>query len=157
MLVGRAATPSAVIRREAMLNWIPIALGAASAFALSFLLHTVDVDRLEEKQAIALATQKTAMEKSCAEDKAITQGANDALQKNINIISSKLAASKRVHPANCLLAAPIKTDTSSGGGQHAGQNGISSDWLRDYAAECETYRQQRIVLEKFIDNTWERQ
>lgn len=137
------------------LSWIQIAGGAAAAFALSFLLNTVEVDHIEAKQRQALADQKTQLEQKCKDDQAITKGANDELQKKYNSIAGKLAASKRLQPAHCIIVASSGETISAGSGVgHAGQNGISTDWLYEYAAECETYRTQRISLEKFIDDTW---
>ncbi len=139
-----------------VLSWIQIGAGAIGAFALSFLLHIVDVHRIEANWQAKLDQQKIELENQCKADQTITKEANDDLQKKYDSIAGKLAASKRMHPARCIIPAPSKTIASSGGNGHAGQNGtgLSTDWLRDYAAECETYRSQRISLEKFIDDVW---
>lgn len=137
-----------------ILNWFQICIGAVGAFALSFLLHTIDVSFIEASWRHKLDDQKIALEKQCNDDKAITKGTNDDLQKAYDSIAGKLAASKRMQPARCVIPASGKAEPPAGGAEHAGQNGISTDWLRDYAAECETYRSQRIGLEKFIDDTW---
>ncbi len=100
----------------------------------------------------ALAAQEEKLTKVCESDKQTTKEAQDALQKQYTIIADKLAATKRMRPAACIIPQhPDSSNVASIGGKYAGQNGISSDWLRDYAAECETYRQQRISLEAFID------
>lgn len=137
------------------LSWIQVGAGAIAAFALSFLLHTVDVNRIEKMWQGKLDDQKIALEKQCKADQAITKGINDDLQKNYDSIARKLATVKRVQPARCIIPTTSEAFVAPGGSGHAGQNGISTDWLRDYAAECETYRSQRIGLEKFIDDTWE--
>lgn len=136
------------------LSWIQVGAGAIGAFALSFLLHNADVRRIEASWQDKLDQQKVDLEKKCKADQAITKGANDDLQKKYDSIAGKLAVAKRLQPARCIVPASSKTIAPGGGNGHAGQNGISSDWLRDYAAECETYRTQRVTLEKFIDDTW---
>ncbi len=115
-----------------------------------YVTHQWDKSALES----ALAEQKTALIEECEKNKAITKGANDALQKDRDAIAAKLIASKQLHPAKCV---PITRNaiTPISGGRPAGQNGegISSDWLRDFAAEdCATYRSQRMILEKFIQD-----
>ncbi len=135
------------------LNWFNIGIGAAGAFALSFLLHTVDVAWIEARHRTELVNLETSLKEKCESDKQITKDANDGLQKQIGIIAGKLAASKRLR-ATCIVPVTGKDNPAAAGGKHAGQNGISSDWLRDYAADCETYRQQRITLESFIDKVW---
>lgn len=131
-------------------NWIQFAIGAAAAFGLSFLLHTVDVDRIEATQRSALAAQESQLNAACEARQKITKEANDALQAALNTTATKLAVAKRVHLSHCVVTTDGKlAGSAANGGQHAGQNGISSDWLRDYAAECENYREEVIVLDNF--------
>jgi len=85
---------------------------------------------------------------SCESGKQITLEANDALQKSRDVIADKLASSKRMFKT-CV---PISnsTNTAASGGEYAAKNGLPTSSLLDYAAICETYRQQRVILEKFI-------
>lgn len=134
------------------MKWLQIGIGAAAGFALAWLIHLVILAGVNEAHQAALKEQKTSLEEKCKADQAITKGANDALQQKYNSVNSKLAALKRVQPARCVVPVTGRADAAAGGGGYAGQNGISTDWLRDYAAECETYRGQRIALEQFIDD-----
>jgi len=109
----------------------------------------IDAHNLES----ALNEQKAALTSECQELQTVTKEANDALQKSRDAISSKLAALKLQHPASCV---PIASETKlpTGGAEHAGRNGVNSDWLRHYAASCEEYRSEVIACVNFIDRTW---
>lgn len=96
----------------------------------------------------ALSEQETTLVKQCDAQKKITEEANNALQKDRDTIAAKLASSKLLQPAKCVSVASVANHTSSGG-EHAGQNGVRSDWLYEYAAECETYRSEVILLNNF--------
>lgn len=138
------------------LNWLSAAAGAVVTALVAFGLHSVDVHFIEKSWQKKLDDQHTADVAACDKDKAITKGTNDALQKDRDAIARKLADFKRMQPSHCVPVAALKTEPATGGDGHAGQNGIGleSDWLREYAAECENYRRQRITLESFIDGTW---
>ena len=87
---------------------------------------------------------------NCEAGKRITTEANDALQKDRNTIAARLAAAKRVR-ANCVLvSSPANPGETRAEHARRNEQGISSHWLLDYAAVCEQYRSERIVLEKFI-------
>lgn len=132
------------------LSWIQVIAGAAAGAALSWLIGSAYVSHVEKEWAAKVEAQKTADAAQCNNDKQITKEANDALQKDRDTIARRLAALKLQAPAACV---PV-TGTANlygGGPEHAGQNGISSDWLREYAAEAETYRSEVITCIKFIN------
>lgn len=88
--------------------------------------------------------QKNADIAACTEVQAKTKGENDALTKDRDRIAADAARYKLQHPNQCyILTNDGKLQPS--GNQHAGMHGISSNWLRDYAALCETYRSELIV------------
>lgn len=89
---------------------------------------------------------------SCEASKTITKEANDELQRNRDTIAAKLARARRVQ-SRCVPVASSKPDVIKAGAGYDGSNagGIRTEWLLDYAAQCETYRSERIVLEKFIN------
>lgn len=86
----------------------------------------------------------------CESDKLLTKGANDALQTDRDRIAAKLAGLKRLHPERCVpvVASPAKLTISAGG--FSGAHGVASGALRDFAADCNITRSERIVLEKFL-------
>jgi hypothetical protein len=134
------------------LSWLQLAGGAVAGFALAWLIHLVLVAGMERKHAAALTEQRATLERQCADDKRITQEANDDLQQNYAAIARKLADAQRVRPAKCVVPTTHPAVTAASGGEHAGQDatGVSSDWLFEYAAECEAYRGERVILESFI-------
>ena len=99
-----------------------------------------------------LAAQAKQLQIQCEADKKITKEANDDLQKNLDAVTAKRNA-ERLHVNICVpLTKPTKHP--SGRAKHAGQDAISSDWLFDYAAECETYRDEVITLIDFQNKVW---
>lgn len=137
------------------MNWLQIGLSAAAAFALSFLLHTVDVNRLEKKHEKAIAAQIAADTEACNNDKAIAKGANDDLLKSCTDRLTKLNA-VRLQPARCVNVSPSKQTQPASRGDSSGRaDGLSSEWLQVFSIEhCRRYYDERIVLEKFINETW---
>lgn len=131
-------------------DWLKIAGGAFVGFMLAFGLHEVDMYFVDAAHARDLASLKVELQAECDADKKITQEANYALHKQMDDVARKLAAAKRMRPSRCIVPSSNPAGVIGSGGQHAGQDGISSDWLRDYAAECEIYRQERVTLDKFI-------
>ncbi len=131
------------------LSWIQVGAGAIGAFIISYGLHDLDVSRLEYVHRTEMAKLQKDMVAACESQKKLTQEANDALQTTNEAIAAKLAAAKRLHPAHCVAIAGNLAIDSGGGPEHAGLHGISSDWLRDYAARCELYRSEVIVLNDF--------
>ena len=103
-------------------------------------------------QALQLPKVKSALS-SCESGKALTKETNDALQKDRDIIARKLASVKRMQPMSCVTPSR-KPDLIYAGREYARTDGAvagTSDDFRDYAAECETYRSERIRLESFIE------
>ncbi len=133
------------------MNWGIFSAGALVAALLSFLLHMVDVDRIEKNQRDALATQKTELLTACSTAQVITKGANDDLQNGRDAIDSKLAGLNGLHKADtCIVPTTSDANPSASGGRPTGHNGtaVSTKQLRTFAAhECARYRQERIVLE----------
>ena len=118
--------------------------------AILCLLVMWQVSRWRDK-AHELDGVKSALS-SCEASKTVTKEANDELQRDRDTIAAKLARARRVQ-SRCVPVASGKPVTIKVGAEHAGSNarGLRTEWLLDYAAQCETYRSERIVLEKFIE------
>lgn len=103
-----------------------------------------------------LTDQQKTDKKECEAAQQVTKDANDALQKSRDSISSQLDALRLQHPTTCVrITRPA--DVSGAGGKHAAVdgNGLSSDWLRSFAAQCESYRSEMNICADFL--TQERQ
>lgn len=131
-------------------NWKGILAGTVVFFTV-LITHEVDRGIYDEIFNKKVAAQIAADKAACASAQAITKEANDELQKNHNAIASKLDALKLQHPSAC-VSVGSGPKLSSGRTKHAGQNGISTDWLRDYAAECEVYRSEVTTCVNFLDH-----
>lgn len=124
---------------------------ALSASALSLTAGTaIGWHERSLREPAILEAQKNADIAECNNDKAITKEANDALQKDRDIIARKLASARLQHPMRC-VSVSNGAQLPPGGSEHARQDGISPDWLREYAAECEEYRGEIGVCIKFIN------
>lgn len=126
----------------ALKNWKELTI------ALIVLAITLQVNHWREK-ANQLDKVKAELS-SCELGKKTTKEANDALQKDRDVIAARLANSKRMY-SSCVSVSST-ANSAPGGKQYARQDGLSTDWLLEYAAECETYRSQRIRLEEFLNN-----
>lgn len=139
-----------------MLNWIQIGIAASITAGAAWTLHSLDVYRIEDKQRAELSSITLQLEAKCKAEKKLTEESNGSLHKNYSSIEHKRDDAKRLQSSSCIgLSIAGKVDAKSAGGGHAAENGIETDWLRDYAADCERYRQERIALEDFINKTWE--
>lgn len=132
-------------------NWKTLLIIVATTMAC-YLLHAVDVNRIEAQQRAALVAQQAVDVLQCNADKRLTREANDALQKDRDDLTARLAALKLQHPETCV---PV---TRSAHVQHrkarpAGRDerGLSSDWLLDFSArQCSSYWRQLRVCDKFL-------
>lgn len=124
-----------------LLAMVMLSLGA---FAMGWHEKALRVPALIEDQ-------KTSDLKACNIDKQITRKANYELQKDRDAIAQRAADYKRLHPMRCVIPAN-SSDVRAGGDGHAGQDGagLSTDWLRDYAAECNLYRSEVISCINFL-------
>lgn len=140
------------------INWISLGTGVFALLLVGFLVHHYDDAIYTKEKNEAVAAQAKSDSEKCNQEKAITKETNDELSKNIDAITKRRNALNGVYGANCvpIISPTGKTDPASAGNQYAGQNGkgVKSTWLRDFAAECEQYRQETITLESFIDKAW---
>lgn len=136
------------------MKWLQIGISALAAFAISWMLHTIDVNRIEKKHEKAINDQIAADTLACDNAKAIAKGANDDLLKSCDSRIKRCNAI-RMQPAKCVNLQPseqaeLTTDRS----RSMGSNGISANWLLGYSSEsCKRYYDERILLEKWIDDT----
>jgi hypothetical protein len=140
-----------------MINWVQIVGGAVAAFALSWLLHTVDVNRIDKNWQEKLDTQKAETEAACLKDKKLTEENSREYQSKLSDLAGKLAAVKRVQPARCVVPVAGKAgggDATAPANVNAGLDGVGTDSLFSFAGECEQYRIQVITLQDFINKVW---
>lgn len=137
----------------ALTNWKSI-LSVVATAALCYLLHTVDINRIEADQRDAITAQKTADVTQCSAEKKTTKEATDALQKNRDELDAHLAALKLQHPASCVIVTrPTDVLNRSGRPVNHNEHGLNSDWLLDFAAhQCSNYWRQLKVCDKFLND-----
>lgn len=98
-----------------------------------------------------LQSQEVVDALECSKAQQLTKVENDQLQKDRDGIADKLSTLQLQQPPTCVRVAS-SPDISNSGAKHAGQdgNGISSIWLRKYAAEAEQYRSEVTVCNDFL-------
>jgi hypothetical protein len=137
-----------------ILSWIQIGSGAAAGFVVSFFLHSLDVAYIEHKHKQEMIEQAKELDARCTRIQLISKDANHDYLTGLFSINNRLG-SDLMQPTTCIVLPPSNSsDAPAGGGERAGSHGLNSRWLRKYAATCETYRQERLILEKFIAQTW---
>lgn len=104
----------------------------------------------ERKLTRELAAQAEKINQECEKAKQLTERANNEWQKQAHSNARRLAEYKRLHPNKCVMPLTNMAVAPASGRGYAGQNGISTDWLRDFAKECNDYRAQRITIDNFI-------
>ena len=138
-------------------NWKTI-LGMIGTAALAYLLHALDVDRLEAKERSDLAAQQTQLVQQCNDAKKITEGVSHDYQTKLNDLSSQLDTLKRVQPSRCVVVSTPrpagKCNATAGAAKPAQQDGVTSDALYALAGEGERYRLQVEACQQFISETW---
>lgn len=130
--------------------------GTLGAMILSFIIGGVfGYEYRAAKVPQELTAQQAVDVKACQANQQPTQKADNDLQKNRDLIAGKLAAVSVRQPAACVSVA-VPTHVRTSGTEHAGSDGkgstagLSSNWLRTYAAEAETYRSELSVCTDFI-------
>lgn len=138
--------------------WQPI-VATILTFILSYGLHRLDVYRLEDNQRQALEEQSVSLQNNCKKVQAITEGVSNDYHKKIINLNASLVALKRVQPSRCV---PLSTANATRGNNdsntpsiNAGQDGVTSEALIDFAGDAERYRLQLNACQAFI--TAERQ
>lgn len=141
------------------IKWFQIGLGALAGFALCWMLHVIILDGVEKEQSIALEKLTDKLVAECDDAKKITEGVSNDYQKRLNDLNAELVRAKRVLPARCVAVSSTGAsgghNDSAGVGGHGPENAVRSEWLYDFAGQCERYRRQVISLQSFINQTWD--
>ena len=141
-----------------MAKWLPLfGLAGILVFVFgAFLFGYTLGKKAEHLESIkAITAQKIASENHCQALQNITTGIDNGLQKNLDDINGRLISGVMRDNA-CIMPLAVNPASASpaGGPKHAGQNGIQTQWLRQYAAEAEIYRvklaacQQMLIQER---------
>lgn len=140
------------------MNFLLTLWPAIPALALAWLIHNADVDRIEARQAKALTEQATALQEQCAADKKLTQGAENAYQKQIADLYLAINALKLRKPARCVpvyVTVPAKRPHATApSSKLPDRDGIESSYLIDYAGRAEQCRLKLMGLQGFVSEVW---
>lgn len=122
--------------------WQPIA-AALAALLLSLGLHNISADYQQDQFNKKLATQTMILNAQCDAQKQKHLELENDLQTKNSALDARLASlTKRVREQSaCILPTSIRPTSSSNGAAQAqglpGGHGISTEWLLNYAADCE--------------------
>lgn len=138
-----------------LLGAIPSALAIGT---LAWLLHMVDVNRIEARQRDALQEQATVLQDKCDADKKLTEGIENDYQKQVNALNSTINALRLRKLARCVPvrdAVPAKRPNAAPtGAKLPERDGVSSEYLIDYAGRAEECRLKLITLQGFVTQVW---
>lgn len=141
-----------------LIKWLPIAIAVSATLGLSWMLHSLDVNRREKNHLLALEQKEIEIKQKCAEDKKLTEEVSHGYQQDIANLNAQLAKRLR-QPTRCIVPATGKaaglnaTPTSN---ELSGQDGVDALSYIAYAGECEQVRLQLIGLQKFVNLVWDK-
>ena len=109
-----------------------------------------------------LETTSQALEKAIAEIKQHVENTqtaekvNNEYQADINKLNADIKRLRNI-PSKCVFVAPTPSVHPKRGqrGGYVGQNGISSQWLYEYAEDAERIRIERNACKNFVNEVWE--
>lgn len=132
-------------------NWKDIAV-AIAAFGFSYMLHTLDVHRIEAKQVAEIQNVKQAMTAKCDQAKAITNGVSHDYQSKLAALDARLSSARSVYNGSCLsvqTAAAAGHDAAAAAGKPIRRN-VDGTRFIEIAGRAEKYRLQLISCQRFI-------
>jgi len=112
----------------------------------------------ETKHEKALADQVKFDIERCQEDKKITEDISHGLQNSLDAANRKLNTLK-LRDSRCVLPVTKPAtghDAAARKSLAAGQDGISTEALYDFAGDAERYRLQLVSCQGFIKKVWKR-
>lgn len=135
------------------MNWLKFGGIAVAILIVVFVTHHYDSAIYQVAKDKAVADQVVADTGTCDKQKALTKETQDGIQKDLADVKRKLAIAKRVQPATCVhVLAGSGADVAGVLGGHAteGRVGLSSDWLHDYFATCESIHRTLNRCEQLV-------
>jgi hypothetical protein len=138
-------------------NW-KVILAVVCTAVLGYLLHAVDVARLEAKQRAAITDQVATDTKSCNEAKKITEDVSNDYRQKSETLATQLADAVSLRKSQCVIVSTTGSSCRNNGtaqtGKPTSQDGVTATALLNLAAEGEGYRLQLSACQDFITKTW---
>lgn len=132
-------------------NW-KILVTVAGTLSLSWMLHTLDVHRIEARQVSEIATVKTAMAAECNKAQETTRKVSHDYQTKLAALDARLSAARRMHDNRCMSVTGIPATghhAGTAGGKLSGRD-VEAAGLIDLAGRAERVRIQLIACQGFI-------
>lgn len=128
------------------------AIGYGFAFLAMFSLGWYVHSRIAESTLkSALSEQQTTLIAQCESQKKITEDIDHEHQAKINDLSKRVAAYKRMRPAECVhITHPASSDNGKAGSGLVGAHDVDFGELTDYAELAEGYRLRLVSCQNFI-------
>lgn len=140
-------------------NWRTIAAVLAT-LSLSYILHRLDVYRLEDRHRAAIAQQADSIQNECKAAQAVTEGVSRDYQNALSDLSNQLASAKRLRPNACVVvhppAPPCGRDGSTAPTKFSGSDvGIARFDLLDFSHDAEQVRLQLKACQSFVQKSFD--
>jgi ribosomal protein S13 len=99
----------------------------------------------------ALSEQQSTLIAQCDSQKKVTEDIDHEHQAKISDLSKRVAAYKRMRPAECVhVTNTASSDNGKAGGGLMGTHDVDSESLTDYAELAEGYRLRLVSCQNFI-------
>lgn len=133
-----------------LITYWKVLVGAALAFVVAGLLHSIDINRIEARDAKTLAAQTQFDIQQCNNSQKPTEEGNQQYEKIIAARDARITElSKR--PARCIYVSKPADSAKTASGKHGDRNGLPDSILYKYAGFCEAYRGSAETLYDFND------
>lgn len=133
-------------------NWRSV-LAVAATVVVCYGLHWISATLTEINHETQLTELRTTMMKNCHDAQQRTAEADNAYQKKIADLNSRLAAAKRLHNGTCVratLGVPSgQLDAKGADGQRRTAD-IDAGWLLDQAGQCDAAGERLNALIDFF-------
>lgn len=129
--------------------WQPIVSAILTA-VVAFGLHSLAIGFTQAHHDRELLEQRRNLEEKCAEDKAFLQKAGENYESKISVLNSRIRALSRVRPTCIMPVTPGLNVATEGNQGFPIGNGISSEWLIQFAGRCEREAIKLDSLQEFI-------
>ncbi len=138
-------------------KWWKAGLGIIVGLTIGYGVHKVTMIFVDAAHKQELETQRTALIEQCEKDKEITNEVSTTYQGKIAALNAQLRNLKRLRERTVCIPVANSSggrDAATSDTKHVGENGITTDALYDYAAECEEYSLRLDSCQAFINKTW---
>lgn len=134
-------------------NWKTV-LGGIGIVSIAWMLHSLDVNRIEANHREELSAQAKAQFEQCRAEKAITEEVSNDYQKKLASLTASYNSLRKLYNGRCVAVSNTEStvghNAASAGSQLSGSHGIYAGYLIDFAYDAEQVRLRLIGCQDFV-------